>query len=90
MNTTPRTSRLRPLVTGGAIAVAALAGTTFFMPSAMTQPDNTVHELPMQPLPSEAETTHHVIPNAFIDLGCVKFFGQFARGFSSSLLGRLG
>jgi|SRR5690625_421746 len=72
MKTTPRTSFPRQLVTGGAIAVAALAGTTLFLTSAVTQPDDTVHELSVQSAPSdEASPLHPLEPpvtaNPFTD-----------------------
>lgn len=56
MKTTPRTFSLRQLVTGGAIAVAALAGTTMVITSAVTQHDDTVHELSVQSAPPDEES----------------------------------
>lgn len=56
MKTTPRTFPLRRLATGGAIAVATLAGATMFIASAVTQPDEPVHELSVMPLPSEEDS----------------------------------
>ena len=55
MKTTPHTLRLRRLAAGGAIAVAALAGTTMVIFSTATQTDATVHELSVQPESSDEE-----------------------------------